>query len=701
MSDSIIRLRIDSQEYDNKLKRAAEGLSRYADECRKVGGTMEVVEKETLDYVRAVGQMDTKSRTATGSLAEMKKTFTELGVQYKNLTEAEKNSPYGRALAQSLEELKARITGAQGKIKDVTSDISGTNGLSGALESIAGKFGLSTSQLSGFGVALTAGSAALQVAKDAFMASDANIDAWGQTVDTCKSLYEGFLIALNTGDFSGFYSHIDGIIAAARKAYDELDRLGTLKTINSPQMSAQTAENERMRAMIQTRRYIAPMDGRAPQMASGTLLSEEFINNLKKQLMNGVQRIADIQASEVQQANRAIDAVYQRQANELSMTVDEFRKGTRTMAEFEKRLEGGRQYEAFEKMRRSMTYNSETGEFEQRNLGMKNPHEAFRAWSTFNVDGERYAELVQLIQQRDQQMQQVYSTQSGAYRAVNRVEGITSRMGGGKKGDEAIIYSKESVGGLTLEMQKLVKLQQTATNTVQWEEYADKIKEVSYKIRKIKGDFELKEVKPISMFTQSDHDAITADEEKRRKALQTMTLKSLKLPEQQKGKEVSVTDEIGKMSSGIGQMVSGLQQMGVEIPEELRNIFNVVNGFVSVLTGISSLLTIIATIQGIKATPVVGQFLAGGGMLRAATGLTVPGTSFSGDNIPALLNSGEVILNRAQQGNIAAQLETPSLNNLHLETYLDGQAIKVVLNNSNKAMGYGQFMSSRTRGRNN
>ena len=80
MADSILRLKVESQEYDNKLKQATQGLTRYADECRKVGGTLEVVEKDTLEYVRALGRMDTTSRTATGKLAEMKKTFTELSV---------------------------------------------------------------------------------------------------------------------------------------------------------------------------------------------------------------------------------------------------------------------------------------------------------------------------------------------------------------------------------------------------------------------------------------------------------------------------------------------------------------------------------------------------------------------------------------------------------------------------------------------
>ena len=41
MADSLLRLRIDSAEYDSKLKRAAEGIQRYAENCKKAGGTLE------------------------------------------------------------------------------------------------------------------------------------------------------------------------------------------------------------------------------------------------------------------------------------------------------------------------------------------------------------------------------------------------------------------------------------------------------------------------------------------------------------------------------------------------------------------------------------------------------------------------------------------------------------------------------------
>ena len=337
MADSILRLKVESQEYDNKLKQATQGLTRYADECRKVGGTLEVVEKDTLDYVRALGQMETTSRTATGKLAEMKKAFVELSAQYKSMTDEEKNSPFGKALAQSLDQLKGRISESKKGLDDINQSINGGGGLTSALDSLTSKFGMSVQSLAGWGTALAAGKVALDVAKDAFFASEATVDEWGRVMDSSKSLYEGFLTALNTGDISGYLSRIDSIVQAARIAYNELDRLGTMKTIQAPQMSAQQTENERMRMMIQTGRYIAPVDGRKASMQNGQLLTPEQIKRIEQQLQGGMQKVVTLVGNEVAQTSRAIDAVYNRQAQELGMGLKEFRKGTSSMAEFDKR----------------------------------------------------------------------------------------------------------------------------------------------------------------------------------------------------------------------------------------------------------------------------------------------------------------------------------------------------------------------------
>ena len=250
MTDSILRLKVDSQEYDAKLKRAAQGLQHYADGCRKVGGTLEVVEQDTLDFVKAVGQMETVSNTAKGKLNELTHAFTELSVQYKQLTDGEKQSPFGQALASSLDQLKGRIQDSKNQLDDVTKTLNGSGGLTGALESLAGKFGLNIKQLTGFGAVLGASKLALDAAKDAFFSSETNVDDWGRTVAESEAIYESFVQALNTGNFSGFLTNIGQVTQAAKDAYNALDELGTRMTIINPERAKLQAEQQRLRATI-------------------------------------------------------------------------------------------------------------------------------------------------------------------------------------------------------------------------------------------------------------------------------------------------------------------------------------------------------------------------------------------------------------------------------------------------------------------
>ena len=62
----------------------------------------------------------------------------------------------------------------------------------------------------------------------------------------------------------------------------------------------------------------------------------------------------------------------------------------------------------------------------------------------------------------------------------------------------------------------------------------------------------------------------------------------------------------------------------------------------------------IAAAGAIKVATIVAQTVKG--LDKFQYGGIVPGTSFSGDRVPALVNSGELILNRAQQGVIAGEL---------------------------------------------
>ena len=78
MADSILRLRVDSTEYDNKIKRAAEGIQRFAEQAYKSGGAVTELEKDEVAFIKALGNMETASKTASGKLREMEGAYKNL-----------------------------------------------------------------------------------------------------------------------------------------------------------------------------------------------------------------------------------------------------------------------------------------------------------------------------------------------------------------------------------------------------------------------------------------------------------------------------------------------------------------------------------------------------------------------------------------------------------------------------------------------
>ena len=254
MANSILKLKVESEEYDAKLKKAAEGIRHLAEVAHKGGGELTGLEKAELDYIKALGDMETKSRTAAGSTRELENAFKELTVIYNNLNDVEKADEGGKALAASLEKLKQRTIDAKSQLdaatKSLQSNESAGQSNSSALEQLASKFTINIDALKLFNIGLQALDAALGVAKDAFFSSETNVDEWGRTVESAKGIYEGFLQSINTGDINGFLNNINQITAAAREAYNALDELGTRQTILNPERAKLQARSTELKATI-------------------------------------------------------------------------------------------------------------------------------------------------------------------------------------------------------------------------------------------------------------------------------------------------------------------------------------------------------------------------------------------------------------------------------------------------------------------
>ena len=131
MADVITRLKLESGEYDSKIKRAVTGLQRMEDECRKVGGTLAILEKDQKEYVQSLGRMQTVSTSVRGKIGELSSAFVELRSQYNRLTDEEKKGDFGKALSGNLDQLKTRVQAAKQELKDIQKELDGGSNTSG------------------------------------------------------------------------------------------------------------------------------------------------------------------------------------------------------------------------------------------------------------------------------------------------------------------------------------------------------------------------------------------------------------------------------------------------------------------------------------------------------------------------------------------------------------------------------------------
>ena len=164
--------------------------------------------------------------------------------------------------------------------------------------------------------------------------------------------------------------------------------------------------------------------------------------------------------------------------------------------------------------------------------------------------------------------------------------------------------------------------------------------------------------------------------------------------EQDKKNDKSFVEVGSQMVGGINSMVGSLEQLGIEMPEGFKGVMDGISGMLGILQSIAVI------VEAIEATEQIGTFLGlfhNGGVVHAANGFSgvVPGTKYSGDNIPALLDAGEVVLNRSQVNTLAQNLENGNYQqNLKLEAVVTGEQIRLALNNNGRRTGRGEYVQS-------
>ena len=666
MADSILRLKVESQEYDNKLKKAAEGLNRYVDGCRKVGGTLEMVEKDTLDYVRALGRMETSSRTATGKLAEMKKSFVEISAQYKQMTDAEKASPFGKALAASLDQLKGRITESKAELDDINKSINGGGGLSGALDAVAGKFGLNIDQVTKFGGALGIATTAAQVAKDAFFQSESGIDEWGRTVEGAKGAYSVFLDTLNNGNWSNFFQNLSTAIKGGRDLYDVFDRLGSIKSNNAAAIAITQKEIAELRLAKQQGQDV---DAKL-KAATGRLAA------LQKQGVSAGMNAGSMSA--FQTIRNGVNSIGGAGLNDATINYAVQQIMTNGQSEFDKYR---RNYDILR--RRGMVTRTQTiadsqgGTYERQ-------YKEFDINALTVEERKQYA-LAKSITEGETRIQQGISAYAqavseGTSAAREQFKGNRYALqgaggGGGGKG---------GAGGPSM------------PKNMRWDIYADKAALAAVKAPDIEGGSEawntMREAITGCKEGLIDFSAETANWEKNFDPVLKYQEKMNKALEEQQARynlAGQAAQNFGAALAGIddpaaraaGNVISAISSiaLGFAMASSNANTAGTGWGWLAWLAaGTAAMATTISTIHSLTGY---------------AEGGIVGGTSYSGDNIPIMANAGELVLTKANQRTLAQNLQGSGMGSMNLKTKVKGTELLVWLDNSLAQSGRGELVT--------
>ena len=718
MAESIVRLRVESQEFESKLKRASQELLAMADNARRTGATFAIADKEELAFVSSLGQLQTSARSAKGSIAEMTKAFQALSMHYRDLTAEEKASPYGQALEKSLQQLQDRINESKKSLGEINSSIgeskSETDLLSGAVNELTGKLGINIPKLGAMSIAIAAVTGAAKVAKDAFFANEQQLDEWGRMTESCTSLYNGFLDALNTGDISGYLQRIKQIVDAARSAYDALDELGTYNAFN--QVNVSRDKQRLTNAMADYREGKGSKEEvRAASQAVLRNLDEKYNkqNDAYVAMANKLAAQYGVSAKDLMRIANGSYADFKK-AQSVQMTGTEYKVHT---------TPSGFQYTTTQKVAANAA--------EALGAALRRINDT--VWEKFQKLGADREET---------------RNESGQVRRQ------VSRMLG-----------QSQLSDTTTSKPSTVRVSPQNTQVIDTEKFAFRIDERfdgGMLQDEINGKITEKVTEALSEVIKNDLKNV--DPEKLKVMLQGNDTQNvfkgadLRQVKKEDKKDTADLSKLNKAVGAIANITGALQNMGIKLPENLTKAITIMQSLCTIIQSVQTIISLFSTstataqiaattmntvaigsleaavwanvgtnfipflqsggvagqsfsmkkfagggiAKGNSITSTIIQHFAQGGLVQnihhhAANGF-VGGNNYSGDLIPIAVNSGELILNKAQQGNLASQLSDVGLGGLTLSTRLHAKDIEFVLDRNLRDTSRGKYVTTKRNG---
>ena len=642
MADSILRLRVDSKEYDDKLKRASQGIMAFADESRKAGQSLTEVNQSTMAYVKALGNMGTVAKASKTQLREMTSSLTDLTQVYRSLTDSEKASEFGQALFSSIQQLTERAGAVRDAMADVSQSINNAASDTRRFDQIAGGVTFITSSMQALqGAAKLAGielgdNVEVLAKLQAAMAVTSGLQQLQNLLQKQSALMEGINALqkeFNILAKANPYVLLASAVAAVAAAYLAWEANGR-KAKHAQQ--ALNAELEHTKVQLQ---QIDKDTDFSVGIAQAAGKSWRYIHELRLEAARTKLALADM--------------AYDKLVSSGNATADQMKNAASL------------QQSAWEGVMKVLNEGT-IHEIQMRNAGKGG---GGRGGGRGGIGGSSVEKT------EEQQINEEISKLTNEYIKAtdSRRQAIEREIASLQKRNEEIQRLKKMAMGESFTASELPDVVATAPLPPLMK-MEDTIKQLTSKSQLAK--------------TPEEYQSIQDDIEAVRKEIKKFKSEE----DKEEKKEVKLLGEVGNIAGGVSGVFSGIEQLGVELPEGLKNVLN---GVTTVIGILSSIATIVTAIEAISAADTIIPFHTGG-VARAAGGLNVVPGNWGHDMVPALLQSGEVVLNRAQQGNLSAQLANNNAG-MQLTATLRGEDIQLSINNRSRRRGRGEYVTTKFR----
>lgn len=575
--------------------------------------------------------------------------------------------------------------------------------------------GINTKQLTGMAAAAGAVTGAMKIMKDAFLKSETSLDEWGRTLESSKALYSGFLDALNNSDISGFLTRMDDIVSAAREAYNALDDLNTYSAYNQ--------RNE----MKERAGYTKALD---EYKLNPTAENKKTLAAANQAIMDGL-RETQQKTEEAYLAGLRNIATQRLKSKDLQDAfVKVFSEGGRNALADAKigystgrGLNAGAQYYYGDRVYDGRIQDRGTGKWRDMSDDEKRQFEFARALAQTNDTqikeiqalGRQSMAIADQIYQQDR----AYNRLAGNNQTIKPTKPIKGSGGGG--GNTTIVkeqtelqQNQKVINDLT---QEYVRLGDDATTSalerkiaIQGEisELEKRNETLKLYAEQAKGKFNAPKL------WQGDIDDMLGNTKGTTKLADTiiqpideirdyLAKNPIKVPIEAPEDKVNALKVAAKNTADvvgtIGQAFNAIEDPAAKVAAIVAQaIANVALAYSDALAkDQAGKFNIWRFIAGAAAATIsMATTIAS---IHQATGYSeggiVKGNTYSNDQIPAMLNAGEVVLNASQQNMLAQNLKGGGNGGGYSPSYVSGEQIWIALNAYAKRTGKGEVVTWR------